>query len=364
MISERQLTKRKRLTQMEEFMRTMKRTRRFVLALAALLLWAMALPVLAASDDNSLSALNVHNGTVTPDFAYNIWEYEVTVEPGTTELLLEPTTSDANASITSITGTVLQDGKATVFINTMSESGSPMTYTLYVSEGGDAATETEAVQTEPQTEKATEAMTEAVAQPLAQTETQTEAAATNTLQDQITKLKSNSDLMMKIVYGLIALAVILLFLIINLILKNRDLKDDLKDAEDQLAYQTNEFARKEKSMVTDNYYAPTQQGRSGGEKNTQDMQQDAAAAPVTPVAPAVEETFGTRGTPGGYQGMQPEDVLPSKPITADIPAQQPVTQETHGSQPEQTPQEAAGNRESAPTADDEKKDVNVTMVEL
>ena len=126
--------------------------------------------------------------------------------------------------------------------------------------------ETEAVQTEPQTEKATEAMTEAVAQPLAQTETQTEAAATNTLQDQITKLKSNSDLMMKIVYGLIALAVILLFLIINLILKNRDLKDDLKDAEDQLAYQTNEFARKEKSMVTDNYYAPTQQGRSGGEK--------------------------------------------------------------------------------------------------
>ena len=120
-------------------MRTMKRTRRFVLALAVLLLWAMALPVLAASDDNSLSALNVHNGTVTPDFAYNIWEYEVTVEPGTTELLLEPTTSDANASITSITGTVLQDGKATVFINTMSESGSPMTYTLYVSEGGDAA---------------------------------------------------------------------------------------------------------------------------------------------------------------------------------------------------------------------------------
>lgn len=52
-------------------MRTMKRTRRFVLALAVLLLWAMALPVLAASDDNSLSALNVHNGTVTPDFAYN-----------------------------------------------------------------------------------------------------------------------------------------------------------------------------------------------------------------------------------------------------------------------------------------------------
>lgn len=346
-------------------MRTIKRTRRFVPVLAALLLWIMALPVLAASDDNSLSALNVHNGTVTPDFAYNIWEYEVTVEPGTKELLLEPTTSDANASITSITGTVLQDGKATVFINTVSESGSPMTYTLYVREGGDAAKETEAAQTEPQTEKVTEAMSEEAAQPLTQAETQTEALAANTLQDQITKLKSNSDLMMKIVYGLIALTVILLFLIINLILKNRDLKDDLKDAEDQLAYQTNEFARKEKSMVTDNYYAPTQQGRSGGEKSVQDMQPDVPAAPVTPAAPAVEETFGTRGTPGGYQGMQPEDVLPSKPITADIPAQQPVTQETqtHGSLPEQ-PQDAAARRESAPTADDEKKDVNVTMVEL
>ena len=343
-------------------MRTMKRTRRFVLALAALLLFAMALPVLAASDDNSLSALNVHNGTVTPDFAYNIWEYEVTVEPGTTELLLEPTTSDPNATITSITGTVLQDGKATVLINTMSESGTPMSYTLYVRESGEAAKETEAAQTEPQTEKVTEPQTESQVQTQAQTESETEVAATNTLQDQITKLKSNSDLMMKIVYGLIALTVILLFLIINLILKNRDLKDDLKDAEDQLAYQTNEFARKERSMVTDNYYAPTQQGRAGGEKTVPEKQQE---VPETPVAPVVEETFGSRGTAGGYQGMQPEDVPPNGPITADQTAQQTKQQEGMQQNPQTAqPQEAAGQSEPAPAVDDEKKDVNVTMVEL
>lgn len=301
------------------------------LILSALFMWVMCMPVLAASDDNSLSALNVQNGTVEPEFVYSTWEYNVTVEPGTTELYLEPVTSDGNASITSITGTVLEGGEATVMVNTVSESGIPMTYTLHVREGSttqvsETAAESEEAEETP-TEAPTEAPTEVPTEANTQPQTETEAVATNALQDQVSKLKSDSDLMMKILYGLIALTVILLFLIINLILRNRDLKDDLKDAEDQLAYQTNEFARKEKFMVTDNYYAPTQQG----------------GAPKQAEQPKVEAAAPVKEAPGKDDPVK-EEAKPQEPAV-----QQPKTE---------APKQAGG------AEDPDKKDVNVTMVDL
>lgn len=151
-----------------------KKNWKFSLALVLMLAFSLCMPVLAASDDNSLSALNIHNGTLSRDFRYDIWEYDVTVEPGTTELLLEPSTSDPNASVTSITGTVLVDGEATVLINTISESGIPMTYTLHVKESGEAAAaeETEAPETEAPTEPETEPQTET-----AQTEAESETGS-------------------------------------------------------------------------------------------------------------------------------------------------------------------------------------------
>lgn len=270
-----------------------RKTWKFSIAAVLMLTWMFAVTAFASglSDDNSLSSLGLHNGTAQQEFVYSTWEYDVVVEPGTTELLLEPTTSNPNATITSITGTVLQDGQATVLINVESESGIPMTYTLHVTEGdtgtGEAESESE---TETQTETQTE-QTEQQTEP--QTEQQTESAANDTtvqlLQAQVDRLKENTDLTMKIIYGLIALAVILLFVIINLILKNRDLKDDLKDSENQLAYQTNEFARKEKSMDSENYYAP--------------VQQDQAPKPVQEKeekdSPQVEEAFGNASEPKG-----------------------------------------------------------------
>lgn len=339
-----------------------KKNWKFVLMLVLMLAFSMCMPVLAASDDNSLSSLNIHNGTLSRDFQYDIWEYDVTVDAGTTELLLEPTTSDPNASVTSITGTVLVDGEATVLINTVSESGIPMTYTLHVKESGEgaAAAETEAPETEAPTEPETEAPTEAVqTEPVSQAETE-EAVATNALQDQVAKLKSDSDLMLKIVYGLIILSVVLLAFIINLVLKNRDLKDDLKDAENQLAYQTNEFARKERMMATDTYYAPTQQGMQPSQgqpviANTRSIDQMPAYTPVQQSAPVVEETFGTRASAGGYQGMQPEDVPPNRPITAE-PAPEP-------SEPAQQPQIPVSQPEPA-AAQPGSSDVDITMVEL
>lgn len=261
-----------------------------------MLTWMFAVTAVASglSDDNSLSDLGLYNGTAEPEFVYSTWEYDVTVEPGTEELYLEPVTSNPNATITSITGTVLQDGQATVLINIESESGIPMTYTLHVTEGEGAAGEAESEtqqQSETQTEtQATEAQTE--------TQTTESAADDNTvkiLQAQVDKLKENTDLTMKIIYGLIALAVILLFVIINLILKNRDLKDDLRDAENQLDFQTNEFARKEKSMATENYYAPVQQDRAP------ELRQE--EAPVS----TDSETFGAAPEAAQQNGSEKEE---------------------------------------------------------
>lgn len=297
-------------------MKARKNFRRAGAVLALLIFFCLSMSVLASSDDNSLSALNIHNGTLSRDFEYNILEYDVTVDPGTAELYLEPSTSNPAATIDSITGTVLEGGKATVLITVSSQSGIPVTYTLHVTESGAGGEET---QTEAPETEAQEAVTEppaASAQTELQTESETETAApSNAFQGHMTKLKSDSDLMMKIVYGLIILSVILLVFIINLILRNRDLKDDLKDVKNQLAYYTNEFARKEQMMVTDNYYAPAQQGDAKPEEAEQateytQAQQNGAA---------VEETFGTRMGIGGYQGMMPEDVPPNRPITEPEP---------------------------------------------
>lgn len=74
-------------------------------------IFCLSMSVLASSDDNSLSALNIHNGTLSRDFEYNILEYDVTVDPGTAELYLEPSTSNPAATIDSITGTVLEGEK-------------------------------------------------------------------------------------------------------------------------------------------------------------------------------------------------------------------------------------------------------------
>ena len=125
----------------------------------------------------------------------------------------------------------------------------------------------------------------------------------------------------------------------------------------QLAYYTNEFARKEQMMVTDNYYAPAQQGDAKPEEAEQateytQAQQNGAA---------VEETFGTRMGIGGYQGMMPEDVPPNRPITEPEPvdkrtsrrsASRPRTESGAETPPESQPKaepqlEAASRSEAA-----------------
>ena len=211
----------------------------------------------SGSDDNSLSDLGIENATsISPDFEYSTTEYEVEVPEGTTELQLSPVTSDGAATC-EVSGQTLTDGKTTVYITVTSESGMQATYTLNVqaerpnaAEQIAAANETDA-QTEAATEKAKEAQTE--------TETETEAVsdAANAVLQKVDKIKSDADFSIKVIYALVALSVLLIFLVINLILKNRDLKDDLRDTQERLDMQTNEFARKEYYLATENYYAPT-----------------------------------------------------------------------------------------------------------
>lgn len=258
-------------------MEKVKRTWKLGLLTAVVFAFMVYLPVMASglSDDNSLSALNVHNGTVEPEFSYSTWEYNVTVEPGTEELYLDPETSHAGAQVTSVTGTVLQNGEATVMINTASESGIPMTYTLHVTESG-AASETES-ENESETEVQTEPETQLQTEPQTTSQPETEDNAVTLLKAQVDELKASNDLLMKIIYGLIGAVVVLLIVIINLLMKRHDLKKDLKDAEDQMAYQTNEFARKEKNLSSENYYAPSRQSETS--ESSQGEQ-------------ALEETFG------------------------------------------------------------------------
>ena len=96
-------------------MKIKRKTWKPAVILGMLLLWMFSITAFA-SDDNSLSSITVSNGTISPAFEYNIWEYDVLVAPGTTELQVEATTTVSSASITSIDGTTLNaDGTGTVF---------------------------------------------------------------------------------------------------------------------------------------------------------------------------------------------------------------------------------------------------------
>ena len=120
----------------------MKKTGKIAAVLFALMLGIMALGVPSfASDDNSLASLgiNTEGVTVTPDFAYDTWEYNVTVPAGTTELSLSPIPSSSAATIAGLSGTTLNaDGTGTVYITVQAGNGDQFTYTLYVTGGGPA----------------------------------------------------------------------------------------------------------------------------------------------------------------------------------------------------------------------------------
>ena len=215
--------------------------------------------VFASDDDNSLSDIGITTpgAVIEPDFSYDVWEYQVRVPEGTTKLELDPVPSSANASIASITGAELsEDGTSTVYVTVESGSGLQFSYTLYVTADGEPApeepeTETEidtAAQQAPRTEPETQAETEDDRYVKVDKNTIQEAEDTiTTLKGDITRYRDTVSLYTKIMYGLIALSVIMLFLVINLILKKRDLKRELNE------YRSLGYTREQASSVRSNH---------------------------------------------------------------------------------------------------------------
>lgn len=202
--------------------------------------WLCSIAVFAeeASGDNSLSSLGIttEDVTVSPEFYYSTIEYNVTVPGGTKRLELEPTTSHSGASIVSIEGQDIgEDGTTTVVITVAAENGNQYAYYLYVTTdeskqaAGAAETETEAA-TEAPTEAETEPETEDPRYVKVDRTVLGEAENTiETLKKETSSFRDRVDLLTKILYGMIALCVILLFAVINLILKKKDLKAELQE---------------------------------------------------------------------------------------------------------------------------------------
>ena len=212
----------------------------WILAVLALI-WLCTAPVLAegASGDNSLSSLGIttEGVTVSPEFYYSTIEYQVTVPGGTARLELEPVTSNSGASIVSIEGQDIgEDGTTTVVITVAAENGNQCGYYLYVKTdpsvqavGTAVQTETES-ETEPQTEPQTEPETEDPRYVKVDRSSLEEAENTiSTLKMETSNYRDRVTLLTRILYGMIGLCVILLFVVINLILKKKDLKSELQE---------------------------------------------------------------------------------------------------------------------------------------
>ncbi|MDD6326282.1 MAG: cadherin-like beta sandwich domain-containing protein [Lachnospiraceae bacterium] len=211
-----------------------------VLLTVMLLAWmCLAVPALAeeASGDNSLSSLGIttEGVTVSPDFYYSTIEYQVTVPNGTSRLELDPVTSNSGASILSIDGQDIgSDGTTTVAITVQAANGNQITYYLYVTTDTTTQAATPAAETE--TEAVTEAQTETEPETEDPRYVKVDRNALEEAEKTISTLKTETGnyrdrvtLLTRILYGMIALCVILLFAVINLVLKKKDLKAELQN---------------------------------------------------------------------------------------------------------------------------------------
>ena len=211
-----------------------------ILLTVMLLVWmCMAVPVLAeeASGDNSLSSLGIttEGVTVSPDFYYSTIEYQVTVPSGTSRLELDPVPSNSGASIIGIDGQDIgSDGTTTVAITVQAANGNQITYYLYVTT--DTTTQAAAPAAETETEAVTEAQTEAEPETEDPRYVKVDRNALEEAEKTISTLKTETGnyrdrvtLLTRILYGMIALCVILLFAVINLALKKKDLKAELQN---------------------------------------------------------------------------------------------------------------------------------------
>ena len=217
--------------------------------LAVVMVLAFACTALA-SDDNSLADLGITTpgATVTPDFQYDIWEYSVQVPAGTTELTLSPRATHPAAVINSVTGTTLnEDGTGRVVITITSESGNAIEYVLNVStargqvdpaaaiaanESSAAVTiDTEVVQSEVETEDPRYVKVD-------RNSLEDAKETIERLQKEIIAQREHIRMLTYVLYGLIAVSIIFLFILISLLLRRRDLAQELHEYRASDPYRT------------------------------------------------------------------------------------------------------------------------------
>lgn len=334
-------------------MRNYKRKAMILLTLA--LAWLCALGVSAGegSNDNSLADLGIltEGAEVFPEFEYGVTEYEVRVPAGTQQIELDPVPSNGNATIADITGTELVDGETTVAITVQAENGEQYPYYLHVAEVGSqlpTPAETEPVpETEPETE--TESETEDPRYVKVDRTALEEAENTiSALKDETRSYRDRSTMLMRLLYGMIAFSVILLFIVINLLLKKKDLKAELQE---YMGYD----------------YAP------GPQENYAGGQQGGYAQPQQDSYTGGQQGSYAQPQQGSYAGGQPQEpqlqvYRPEPPVRRDDPETVPKPQKAKKKpkkmpeyqQPQ--PQQQEFNRQ--PPKDEKSEGVEITMIDL
>lgn len=343
-----------------------------LLMLAALFMMCMTAAAEELSGDNSLYSLGLENATCDQEFVYSTLEYTVTVPAGTEELYLSPVTSHADATA-EVNGTVLENGSGTATITVTAPNGAVAVYTLHVIP--DVETPATEASTEPETQskeerKAEKAKKQAESEEQARVEAEYKANQEKvvTLTAQNNDLKDRIDLLLKIMYGLIGLAVLLLFFIINQSLRNKDLKDDLKDARMQ-ADQNYDFARKDQNLQSDFYYEPM--NRMPGQMPQQPNRMP-QSRPVTEATQNVQAAFGNASQVLQSQPIPGQANAPVQHMSApmqETPVQQeaPALSRKEMKKMEREAKKAAQPQPGGPTvvqSNVEEPDVNVDMIDL
>lgn len=350
----------------------------------------------SSSGDNSLYSLGLENAvSCEPEFYYATLEYNVKVSADTKELQLDPVKSADSAEITDISGTTLSDdGTGTVSISVQAANGAVATYILHVTSDGTAAeTETEttvnAAESEAQAEsEKIAAESEKAAQSEAAAQLEQKNQQVTALQKENDDFASRLDKLMKVLYGLIAFAVILLFVIINQSLRNKDMKDEIKTLKGQVT-ESYEYARKEQNMRSDYYYAPVQNvpqqpmqnqqmndmsgtvhaafGNASQKLQAQPMNMAAATREESPVLSKKELKKQEKEAKKAAKKAKGRETMQQPQMEAVIPPQQPMQpQQPVQSQPQQPAQQSVP-QQPQPTmvqSSIEEPDVNVDMIEL
>ena len=197
------------------------------------------------SADNSLKALILSEGTLSPAFAGNVVNYTATVAENVTEVEVEVETSNRNATIESISGnTDLQVGLNTIKIVVKAENGALATYTINLTREEQTIPETEIAGTEntdtENTGGAEISKVEELEAELEETKERNEFLS-NSYKQLEEKYQKEKEFSRSVIYALIFVIAILIVVIINfIVLYRREADEEFEDS----------FERKKKPVKT------------------------------------------------------------------------------------------------------------------